>query len=101
MKEGDKMNTVVKSTITLKTLEKKLTSYDKNSERLFQKVFSQMTFGVKYVYEVSNLDEIISQTNKATADKYSGIEQLNRSTHYAILHLQITCIIHPHRQTQT
>lgn len=59
--------------VSLKTLEKKLTSYDKNSERLFQKVFSQMTFGVKYVYEVSNLDEIISQTNKATADKYSGI----------------------------
>lgn len=59
--------------LTLKTLEKKLALCDKKSEKLFQKVFSQMTFGVKYVYEVSNLGEIINQTNEAISGKYSGI----------------------------
>ena len=58
---------------TLDSLETKLAKFDKNSEKLFQKVFSEMTFGVKYIYEVSNIAEIINQTNEALADQYSGI----------------------------
>ena len=61
------------SGISLKKLEEKLATFDKNSERLFQQVFAQMTFGVKYIYEVSNVAEIINQTNDAIADQYSGI----------------------------
>ena len=61
------------SGLSLKKLEEKLAAFDKNSERLFQQVFAQMTFGVKYIYEVSNVTEIINQTNDAIADQYSGI----------------------------
>lgn len=61
------------SGISLNKLEEKLATFDKNSERLFQQVFAQMTFGVKYIYEVSNVTEIINQTNDAIADQYSGI----------------------------
>lgn len=59
--------------LSLKKLEMKLASFDKNSEKLFQQVFSQMTFGVKYIYEVSNITEIINQTNEAISGQYSGI----------------------------
>lgn len=59
--------------LSLADLEKKLQNYDKNCEKIFQQVFSEMTFGVKYIYEVSNLSEIINQANEAIANRYSGI----------------------------
>ena len=62
-----------KTNISLPTLEKKLRSFDKKAELAFQKVFSEMTFGVKYIYEVSNLAETLSQAYQAISDGYSGI----------------------------
>lgn len=58
---------------TIEQLENKLASFDDNSEDVFQKVFSQMTYGVKYIYEVSNLTEIITQANYVLNSKFSGI----------------------------
>lgn len=59
--------------LSLEELENKLSSFDNKAESIFQSVFSEMTFGVKYIYEVSNLSETINQTNEAIADQYSGI----------------------------
>lgn len=58
---------------SLEELETILATFDSRAETIFQNVFSQMTFGVKYIYEVSNLSEIINQTNEAISDQYSGI----------------------------
>lgn len=62
-----------RANISLSDLENKLSSFDKKAEGVFQNVFSQMTFGVKYIYEVSNLAETLKQTNEVISDKYSGI----------------------------
>lgn len=62
-----------KANISLPTLKKKLHSFDKKAESSFQKVFSEMTFGVKYIYEVSNLAETLSQAYQAISAEYSGI----------------------------
>ena len=59
--------------IRLSTLEVQLHKYDKRAENRFQRVFSEMTYGVTYVYEVSNLSEAIKQANMAIATKYCGI----------------------------
>lgn len=59
--------------ISLQNLEKTLRVFDKSAESTFQKVFSEMTFGVKYIYEVSNIEENIAQANAAIADEYAGI----------------------------
>lgn len=61
------------SKLSLAELENKLASFDNKAEAIFQNVFSQMTFGVKYIYEVSNLSETINQTNEAIANQYCGI----------------------------
>lgn len=55
------------------TLEEQLQNYDKRAEKRFQRLFSEMTYGVPYVYEISNLAEAIGQANKAIADHYCGI----------------------------
>lgn len=71
---NDKLVEACKNTgLSLNKLEEKLAAFDKNSEKLFQQVFSQMTYGVKYIYEVSNIAEIINQTNETIATQYSGI----------------------------
>ena len=62
-----------KVNVDLELLESQLQSLDKRSETRFQKVFSEMTFGVKYIYEVSNLEDSINQANSALADEYGGI----------------------------
>ncbi|MGE5632168.1 MAG: hypothetical protein ACM3TR_13880 [Caulobacteraceae bacterium] len=62
-----------KENIDLNNLEMQLNVFDEKSEASFQKIFSRMTFGVKYVYEVSNLAEALNQANAAIADRYSGI----------------------------
>ncbi len=62
-----------KAKVTLADLEKHITTFDKKSENEFQRVFSEMTFGVKYIYEVSNLAETLNQTNTEISSEYSGI----------------------------
>lgn len=59
--------------ISLEKLESQLKSLDKKSEEKFQKVFSEMTFGVKYIYEVTNLEDAINQANSALSNEYCGI----------------------------
>lgn len=59
--------------IKLTTLEEQLTKYDKRAEKRFQRLFSAMTYGVTYVYEISNLAEAISQANNAISGNYGGI----------------------------
>ena len=62
-----------KANIDLLKLEQQLKSLNKQSEKSFQRVFSEMTFGVKYIYEVTNLEDAINQANKAISSDYSGI----------------------------
>lgn len=62
-----------KVNVELTRLEDQLKLLDKKSEGEFQKVFSEMTFGVKYIYEVTNLEDSINQANKALNDEYCGI----------------------------
>lgn len=57
----------------LDSLKDKLHLFDKGAEPIFQQVFSEMTYGVKYIYEVSNIAENINQANIALSDEYSGI----------------------------
>lgn len=62
-----------KINVDLRKLEQHLKSLNKKSEKSFQKVFSEMTYGVKYIYEVTNLEDAINQANKAISSDYSGI----------------------------
>jgi len=62
-----------KAKVTLSELERSLAVLDKHAELTFQKVFSAMTYGVKYIYEVSNLTDNIIQANEAISDEYTGI----------------------------
>lgn len=59
--------------INLDELEFKLASFDPSAERDFEKLFSAMTFGVKYIYEVSNMADTLNQANSAISNDYSGI----------------------------
>ena len=77
-KSGDEskeklLNACKNAGITIEKLEKKISSYDDDSEAVFQKVFAEMTYGVKFIYEVSNLSDIINQANFYISDNYSGI----------------------------
>lgn len=62
-----------KTNIDLALLEESLKGFNKKAEASFQKVFSEMTYGVKYIYEVANIAENISQANESISDEYSGI----------------------------
>jgi hypothetical protein len=62
-----------KLSVDLDSLKSALASLEKGAEGIFQNVFSDMTYGVKYIYEVSNLWENIKQANAEIADEYSGI----------------------------
>ena len=62
-----------KTNTNLAKLKDALKQFDRSAEPRFQKVFSEMTYGVKYLYEVSNISENINQANEAIADDYSGI----------------------------
>lgn len=69
-----RLNEACKSTkIDIQKLEADLNSFNPRAEKLFNKLFEAMTFGVKYVYEATNMFEIINQTNGVISDKYSGI----------------------------
>lgn len=61
------------SKTTLDELEEMLSLFDKKAEKKFQKIFSKMTFGVKYIYEVTNLSQTLEEASVAISDKYSGI----------------------------
>jgi len=63
----------IKNHINLAELQKGLANFDPRAERTFNKLFSSMTFGVKYVYEISNVSETLKQANSAIAETYSGI----------------------------
>lgn len=62
-----------KAGVEMEALEESLRSLDRRAEQRFQSVFAEMTYGVKYIYEVSNLADNIAQANEAIADSYSGI----------------------------
>lgn len=59
--------------ISIEELEHKLERLEKDSEEIFQKVFAEMTFGVKYIYEVTNILDAIQQANVELKDEYAGI----------------------------
>lgn len=59
--------------ISLEGLEQKLEAFDPRAEKAFERIFSAMTFGVKYIYEVTNMSDTINQANAAIAQDYSGI----------------------------
>ena len=59
--------------VSLKILKRHLSTFDKKAEESFQKIFSEMTFGVKYIYEVSNLSETLDQAGREIQDEYAGI----------------------------
>lgn len=62
-----------KAHVDLAELEELLARFDRKAESKFQKVFAEMTYGVKYIYEVANIADNITQANEAIADDYSGI----------------------------
>lgn len=77
-KENDesnkRLNEIAKSKrIDIKKLENQLDMLDSKAEKNFNKMFEAMTFGVKYVYEASNMAEILNQTNEIISESYSGI----------------------------
>lgn len=59
--------------VNVSKLEAALKSLDPKAESTFNRLFEAMTFGVKFVYEASNMFEIINQTNDAITDQYAGI----------------------------
>lgn len=59
--------------VSLKILKRWLSTFNKKAEESFQKLFSEMTFGVKYIYEVSNLSETLDQAGQEIRDEYAGI----------------------------
>lgn len=50
-----------------------LNQLNPKAEKTFNKLFEAMTFGVKYVYEASNMFDIMNQTTSAIQDQYSGM----------------------------
>ena len=67
------LDACLKANVDLGALEKQLQSLDKKSEEKFQNVFSEMTFGVKYIYEVTNLEDSINQVNIALAESIAAL----------------------------
>ena len=68
------LNETCKATgIKVEKLEASLRNLDPRAEKRFNDLFEAMTFGVKFVYEASNMFEIINQTNDAIGDRYAGI----------------------------
>lgn len=59
--------------LTVDLLITLLESYNKKSEKVFNDIFSEMTYGVKFNCEVANLKDSIEQANEAIKDEYSGI----------------------------
>lgn len=62
-----------KEHVSIAELEQKLERLEKDAEVVFQRVFSDMTFGVKYIYEVTNILDTITQAYNAIRNEYTGI----------------------------
>ena len=58
---------------TPEALLESLNRMDAKSEKKFLKVFSEITFGVEFIYEVANISDAMEQVNKATKNRFSGI----------------------------
>ena len=58
---------------TIEKLRNDLLLFDKKAERKFRAVFSDITYGVDFVYETSNLIDNLNEANEAIAKEYSGI----------------------------
>lgn len=54
-------------------LKNRLKESDRSSKVLFENIFSDMTYGVNFVYEVESLTDAINQANKTIENEYSGI----------------------------
>lgn len=67
------LDTCEKEGISLSDLEQRLSVFDAKSEPLFNNLFNKMTFGVNFVYEVSNLAESLDQATEVISKDYSGI----------------------------
>ena len=59
--------------LDLDELTRSLELLNPKAEKSFNKLFEAMTYGVKFVYEASNMFEILNQTNDAIKENYSGI----------------------------
>jgi len=58
---------------TVDDLKKSLLLFDEGAERKFKSVFSDITYGVDFIYEASNLIDNLDEANKAVSVDYSGI----------------------------
>ena len=58
---------------SISQLEEKLEQLHIDAEPVFQKVFADMTYGVKFIYEVSSVTDSIAQANKALQDDFAGM----------------------------
>lgn len=71
---NSRLNKTCKLTgVKIEKLEAALRNLDPRAEKRFNNLFEAMTFGVKFLYEASNMFEIINQTNDAITDRYAGI----------------------------
>ena len=62
-----------KSNISISSLKKNLRTYNPVVVGMFDRIFSEMTYGVPFIYESSNLSDSINQAYSAISDKYSGV----------------------------
>ena len=59
--------------ITLDEIHSSLEMLDPEIEAVFNEIFNDMTYGVKFVFEVSNLPEMLDQTYSAISNEYRGV----------------------------
>lgn len=82
--------------ISLDSLERKLENFDPHSEQEFERIFAAMTFGVKYIYEVTNMADTLNQANAAIANEYSGIlfifDEFGRYMEDNIKHIKVKSV---------
>lgn len=58
---------------TADKLLESLNRMDTKAEKKFLKVFSEVTYGVKFVCEVASIVDVIDQVNEVTQNRYAGI----------------------------
>lgn len=59
--------------ITISSLKNNLRQYSEKAKKEFEKIFSLVTYGVNFVYEVANLAEAVNQASEAISAEYAGI----------------------------
>lgn len=65
-------NVCKKSNITIASLKRSLRTYNSAIVQTFNNIFAEMTYGVPFVYETSNLADSIKQAYLSVSEKYSG-----------------------------